>query len=67
MVKESVVEGDENEEATIERVPGGDGGCQPARESPLFVSPPGEISAKFTVETRPINFIPLIRGRERII
>lgn len=23
---------------------------------PLFVSPPGEISAKFTVETRPINF-----------
>lgn len=28
------------------------------RESPLFVSPPGEISAKFTVETRPINFIP---------
>lgn len=25
---------------------------------PLFVSPPGEISAKFTVETRPINFTP---------
>lgn len=28
------------------------------RESPLIVSPPDEISAKFTVETRPINFIP---------
>lgn len=27
-------------------------------ESPLFVSLLGEISAKFTVETRPINFIP---------
>lgn len=46
-----------NEEATTERVSGG-GGCQPTGESPLFVSPPGEISAKFTVETRPINFIP---------
>lgn len=67
MVKESVVEGDENEEATIERGSPEEMAGANLRESPLFVSPPGEISAKFTVETRPINFIPLIRGRERII
>lgn len=47
-----------DKEATFERAYGGNGMPQPPVREPLFVSPRGEISAKFTVETQPINFIP---------